>query len=187
MSGWLSLQTLQSMGVRFLGKGINIKVSDICRIYKPSNLILHDNIRIDDFCVLTAKEPIEIGNYVHIAPHCLLASAKGIHMEDFSGLASGCKLYGGTDDYLGYGLTNPTVPLEYRKVTEGKIIMKQHTILGANTVVLPGITCAEGTSVAASSFLNKNTEPWGLYGGIPAKRLKDRKRDCLAYVKELQQ
>jgi acetyltransferase-like isoleucine patch superfamily enzyme len=183
MSGWHSLKTLRAMGVKLLGSNIN--VSKYCRLYNPSNIILHNNIRIDDFTILTAKEPIEIGNYVHIASHCLLASAKGIHIHNFSGISSGCKLYGGTDDFTGEGLTGPLVPNKYRIVSEGEIVLEEHTIIGTNSVVLPGVTLAEGTSIAACSFVNKGTDTWGIYGGIPIRRIKERKKDCLQYVKEI--
>jgi hypothetical protein len=43
-----------------------------------------------------------------------------------------------------------------------------------------------GTLVGANSFVNKDTEPWTVYVGSPAKPLKERRRDViLAYAKEL--
>ena len=31
------------------------------------------------------------------------------------------------------------------------------------------------------SLVNKSTEPWGIYVGIPAKRIKDRSKDLLKF------
>jgi acetyltransferase-like isoleucine patch superfamily enzyme len=49
---------------------------------------------------------------------------------------------------------------------------------------MPGVVLSEGTSVGAMSLVLKSTEPWGVYVGNPAKRLKDRKRDLLELEKE---
>ena len=44
---------------------------------------------------------------------------------------------------------------------------------------MPGVTLGEGTSIYAMSLVTKSTESWSIYFGIPAKRLKSRKRDLL--------
>lgn len=45
--------------------------------------------------------------------------------------------------------------------------------LGIGVTVLPGVTIARGCVIAAGAVVAKSTEPHGLYGGVPAKRLKD--------------
>jgi acetyltransferase-like isoleucine patch superfamily enzyme len=47
-------------------------------------------------------------------------------------------------------------------------------------VILPGVTLEEGASIGAMSLVTKSTDPWSVYFGIPAKRLKSRKRELLA-------
>ncbi|MBD3830902.1 MAG: acyltransferase, partial [Arcobacter sp.] len=59
-----------------------------------------------------------------------------------------------------------------------------HSIVGASSVIMPGVTLGEGTSIGAMSLILKSTEPWGIYVGNPAKRLKDRKKDLLDLEKE---
>jgi acetyltransferase-like isoleucine patch superfamily enzyme len=39
---------------------------------------------------------------------------------------------------------------------------------------MPGVILEEGTSVGAMSLVLKSTEPWSIYVGSPAKRLKER-------------
>ena len=43
---------------------------------------------------------------------------------------------------------------------------------------------AEGCSLGAMSMLTKSTEPWTMYFGIPAKKLKPRKKDMLELEKQ---
>lgn len=45
--------------------------------------------------------------------------------------------------------------------------------IGLGALVLPGVTVARGCVVAAGAVVAKDTEPDGVYGGVPAKRLKD--------------
>ncbi len=65
------------------------------------------------------------------------------------------------------------------------VTLKRHVIIGANSVILPNLTIGEGTSVGALSLVTKDLDPWGIYAGIPVRRLKDRKRDLLEIVKRL--
>jgi len=45
--------------------------------------------------------------------------------------------------------------------------------IGACAVILPGCTIGHGCVIAAGAVVTKSCEPNGLYGGVPAKRIKD--------------
>ena len=45
--------------------------------------------------------------------------------------------------------------------------------IGMNATILPGVTIARGCVIGASALVNKDTEPNGLYVGVPARRIKD--------------
>jgi galactoside O-acetyltransferase len=51
-------------------------------------------------------------------------------------------------------------------------------------MVFPGVAIAEGCSVGAMTLVNKSTQPWGIYLGNPARRVKERKRDLLELEKK---
>ena len=57
-------------------------------------------------------------------------------------------------------------------------------IVGSGCTILPGVTLAEGTAVGAMSLCKQSTEPWGIYAGIPARRIKERSRELLKLQKE---
>ena len=44
---------------------------------------------------------------------------------------------------------------------------------------MPGVVIHEGTSVGAMSLVTKSLDSWGVYIGIPCKRIKDRKKTVL--------
>lgn len=173
---FLSEEYLVNLGFKRLGN--NVKISDKASIYNPELIEIGDNSRIDDFCVISGQ--VSLGRNVHIAVFCNIAGGeKGITIDDFSGLAYGCHVFTQSDDYSGRTLTNPTVPDKYKQETKAPVSIKRHSIVGSCSIVLPGITLEEGTSVGAMSMITKSTEPWSIYFGIPAKRLKARKRDIL--------
>ena len=173
---FLSQEKLETMGFKFLGK--SVKISDKAAIYNADQMEIGDHSRIDDFCVISGK--VKIGRNVHIAVFCNVAGGtEGITFGDFSGLAYRCDIFSQSDDYTGRTLTNPTVPSDYKRETKKAIHIGRHCIVGTGSMVFPGVTLADGCSVGAMSMVTKTTEPWGVYFGVPAKRLKDRKRDLL--------
>ena len=173
---YYSKKELQEFGFRALGR--QVLISRTCRIYTPEQISLGSHVLIDDFTILNGE--ITIGNFVHISSNCeLYAGDAGITMCDFSGLSSRCTLYAVSDDYSGAFLTNPTVPLAFRGVTEAPIVLEKHVILGTGCSVLPGVRLGEGCAFGSMSLASRSTEPWGIYAGIPARRVKERKQDLL--------
>jgi maltose O-acetyltransferase len=45
--------------------------------------------------------------------------------------------------------------------------------LGMRTLVLPGVTIGDGCVIAAGAVVAADCEPNGLYGGVPARRIRD--------------
>ncbi|PKK89433.1 MAG: O-acetyltransferase [Candidatus Wallbacteria bacterium HGW-Wallbacteria-1] len=178
---YLSDLELAAMNFKSIGK--NVKISSCANIYNPESIEINDYSRIDDFCVLSGK--IKIGKYIHIAPFCLLAGGvKGIVMEDFSGLAYGAKVFTQSDDYSGESLTNPTVDKKFKNETFAEVRIGRHVIVGTGSIIFPGVNIAEGCSVGAMALVNRSTEPWGIYLGNPARRIKSRSRKLLELEKQ---
>lgn len=173
---FLSPEQLAAMGFKSLGR--NVRISDKASIYDAHRISIGDHSRIDDFCVVSGT--VTLGRNVHIAVYSNVAGgSEGVTLEDFAGLAYGCQVFSQSDDYTGLAMTNPTVPAEYKQETRQAVRIGRHCIVGAKSVVIPGVHLAEGCSVGAMSLVTKSTKPWGVYFGIPAKRLKDRKRALL--------
>lgn len=177
-------EELQAFGFKSLGK--NIKLSKLASIYGASNISIGDNSRIDDFCVLSAGEGgIEIGRYVHIAVYVSIIGVGKVILEDFVGLSSKCAVYSSNDDYSGKYLTNPTVPTEFTNVTHAPVILRKHSIIGAGSVILPGVEVGECTAVGSLSLVNKALESGYIYMGNPVKKIKARDLNCLKLEAQL--
>ena len=175
-----SEKELKKFKFRSIGKNVLIKKN--VGLYFIENISIGNNVRIDDNVIIVASKkenPVIIGNYVHIASNCYLAGSAGIEMSDFSGLAPGVQIFSSTDDYTGKKLTNPTVGKSYIGGKSGKVTLEKHVIIGAKSIILPRITIAEGSAVGALSLVNKNLDSWGVYFGIPVKKLKNRFKNIL--------
>lgn len=171
--------------MNFKSLGVNVKISDKASIYDCHTIEIGDNSRIDDNCVISGR--IKIGRYCHITPMCLVAGGEpGIFIDDFCTLAYGVKVFAQSDDYSGKTMTNSLIPREYKSEIFKPVYLDRHVIVGAGSVVFPGVKIAEGCSVGAMTMVNKSTEPWGVYIGVPAKRIKSRSRDLLNLAQKFQ-
>ena len=143
------------------------------------------NIIIDDFVLIYAADEHVIGDYVHIASFTSITGGGKFYMGDFTTVSSGCRIFTGTDDFTGTGLVNSTIPAEYRSVTRGRVVLERHAAIGSNTVVLPNVTVGEGCAVGAGSVVTRDLEPWGIYVGSPARRVRDRPREKILEYERL--
>lgn len=175
MNSFYTIDELKKMGFKNLGH--DIYISRKTSIYSPDKINIGNHVRIDDFCILSGK--IEIGNYVHIAAYTALYGKMGIKINDFCGCSARCIIYSAVDDFSGHYMISPMVPQELTNVTGGKVILERYVQLGANTVVMPNIRIKEGTAVGAMSFVNRNLAQWGIYAGIPCKRIKERNKKVI--------
>lgn len=176
MNTFYSEEELKNIGFKYVGK--NVKVSRYALFFGEEKISIGDNSRIDDFCRLSGK--IAIGKNVHIAAYAaIFAGEAGVIMEDYSTISSRVIVYAQSDEYMGLGMTNPTIPDEYKQIISERVIIAKHTVIGAASVILPGVNIAEGTACGSMSLVNKDTEPWSLYYGIPAKKRKERRKETL--------
>ncbi len=181
-TSYYSREELLEIGFKQLGN--DVKISRKASIYDPAKMVIGDHVRIDDYCVLSGR--VELKDHIHIATGVVMEGGEeGIFMDDFSALAFKTIVITGTDDYTGQALTNPTVPMSFRKMARKEVRIGRHVVVGGGSFIMPGVTIADGCSVGGMSFVTKSTEPWFVYFGIPAKKLKARSKKILELEKRL--
>lgn len=177
-------QELGKLGLARFGK--NVLISRRATFYNPGNIFIGNNVRIDDFCVLSAgKGGIEIGDYIHVAVFCSLIGAGKITLRNFANLSSRVSIYSSNDDYSGEYMTNPMVPSDFTGVTHADVEIGKHSIIGSGSVVLPGVILQTGVTIGALSLVNKSCRSFGIYAGVPVRRIGERKRLLLELEKQL--
>lgn len=171
---FLSRNKIRRLGLKKVGK--DVRISKFTVIRYPEEVSIGSHVAIDPFVYISVR--MDIGNRVHIEPFVGISGAKPSYskLEDYTFLSEGVKLICGTDDYSGEALINPVIPMKYRKVTYGEIILKKFSGLATGVIVLPNVIIGEGSVVGAHSLVTQSLKPWGIYYGIPAIRKKERKR-----------
>lgn len=173
---YLTEDEITQIGFRRVGK--NLQISRKASIYRPETIEIGDNCRIDDFCVISGS--IIIGNFVYLAPFCLLNGGEiGIEFDDFSCLSYRVQVFSQSDDYTGGAMVSPIIPSKYKKETRAKVWVNRQVLIGAGSIILPGVDLAEGTAIGAMTLVKESTAPWGIYAGNPCRRLSDRSKDLL--------
>lgn len=140
--------------------GDSVKVGDRCRFttYQAHDQItIGENTSIHGDCHINGE--VEIGRGCLIARNIFLASNSHqfrlapqltIREQDALAQKQGLK-------------------------TSQKITIGHDVWLSWGCVVLPGVHVADGCVIGANAVVTKNTEPYGVYGGVPAKKIGDRR------------
>ena len=55
-----------------------------------------------------------------------------------------------------------------------KVSISDDVWVGYGSIILSGIKIGQGSIIAAGSVVTKDVEPYSIYAGVPAKKVKDR-------------
>jgi acetyltransferase-like isoleucine patch superfamily enzyme len=163
----------------FASIGQDVIIWPEAKIASPDRIVIGNAVIIDDFVLLIGGEQTRIGDFVHIGAFTSIAGGGEFIMEDFSGVSGGVRIYTGNEDYSGACMTNPTVPAPFREPIRSFVRIRRHAIIGANSVILPGVTIGEGAVVAAGSLVTRDCKAWTTYRGSPARRQGERPSETI--------
>lgn len=121
------------------------------RVYAPWKITIGDHCSVGHNSLLDGRRGIRIGNNVDIAGYVRIFT-------------------------LGHDLDDPG----YKTVGETVVIEDDASVF-TGAYILPGRTIGKGSVIALASVVTKDTEPWHIYGGNPAKKIRARNIDHLAY------
>lgn len=175
MNSFYTDKEISNLGLKSYGK--NVKISRFARFYTPENISIGNNVRIDDFCILSGN--ITIGSNIHISAYVALYGNMGITLEDYTGISSMTTIYSAMDDFGGDFLIGPIHPKNKINVTGGPVTLRKYSQIGAHCVVFPGATIGEGSVIGACSLVNCSINDWGIFCGIPIRKIKNRNKTLL--------
>jgi galactoside O-acetyltransferase len=161
----------------FAQVGQDVQIWPQAKIISPEVISIGDSVIVDDFVLLMGGRSTILGSFIHISSFTSVIGGGELVMEDFTTVSSGIRLFTGTDDFLGGSLVNSAIPHPYRLPIRTFVHIKKHAVVGANSVVLPGVTIGEGVAIGANSLVNKDCEPWTIYYGSPAKPMRSRPKE----------
>lgn len=136
--------------------GGSIHIGERCELHDYSMLLtygghikLGDDCSVNPFCILYGHGGLTIGNGVRIASHSVFIPSN----HNFQDI----------DKYI----------FEQDETSIG-IFIEDDVWIGTRVTVLDGVTIGKGCVIAAGAVVTKNTDPYCIYAGVPARKIKSR-------------
>ena len=127
---------------------------------------LGDYSVIESFaCINNAVGDVIIGGHTRIGLHNTIIGPVtiGHHVN----LAQGI-----TVTALNHNFDDPKKRIDEQGVSTKPVVIEDDIWIGANAVILPGVTIGHHTVVAAGAVVTKDVPPHSLVAGVPAKIIK---------------
>jgi putative colanic acid biosynthesis acetyltransferase WcaF len=118
------------------------------KVWAPWNLVGADQVTLGDYAEIYNPAPLDLGSHAIVS--------------------QGAYICGATHDF-----NDPAFPLLAFSMTVGA-----YAWICARASVGPGINVGEGAVLGLGAVATRDLEPWGVYAGVPATKVKDRKRTC---------
>jgi len=165
--------------------GKNVKIRPLAKIANPGVVEIGDNAIIDDFTFIAGGQGVMIGQNTHIASFVTIIGGGLFELGDFGGISAGSRIITGSDDFSGQSLTNPSIPVKYKPhLKRGYVKIGKHAVLGTNTIVHQDVNIGIGAVTGSGTLVINDLEPWYIYIGVPARKLKRRSKELLKFEKK---
>jgi acetyltransferase-like isoleucine patch superfamily enzyme len=106
--------------------------------------------------------------YSYIGPNCFIYPK--VRIGAYTMLANNVSIIGNDHQYKKAGI--PVVFSGREDIKE--TVIGKDVWIGAYSIIKLGVKIGNGTVVAMGSVVTKDLEPFSIYGGNPAKKIKDR-------------
>jgi putative colanic acid biosynthesis acetyltransferase WcaF len=116
------------------------------KVWAPWNLVCADQVAVADDAEIYNPAPVRFGSHTILSQDAFVCGA--------------------THDY-----DDPRFPLLAYAMEFGA-----YSWVCARACVSPGVNVGEGAVLGLGSVATRDLEPWGVYAGVPAVKVKERKR-----------
>ena len=121
------------------------------RFFDPKNISIGEDSVIGYRCFLDGRDKLAIGNHVDIASEVIIYNSQ-------------------------HDIDDPFFTAESKPVQ-----IKDYVFIGPRAVILPGVTIGKGAVVGAGAVVTKDVADYTVVGGIPARKIRERKLKDLNY------
>jgi acetyltransferase-like isoleucine patch superfamily enzyme len=125
---------------------------------------------------------VEFGAHTTVNPYAMISGK--VRCGDGVRIASHVSIVG-----FNHGFDDPSVPIHRQKHETLGITIEDDVWIGANAVVLDGVTVGKGAVIAAGAVVSKDVPAMAIVGGVPARIVRYRgqsgKRDAVASLGRL--
>lgn len=119
------------------------------KVWAPWNLICEDRVSVADDAEIYNPSPIHFGSHAIVSQGAYICGATHLYNEP-----------------------------EFRLVSF-PMRLGAYSWICARAAVNPGVNVGEGAILALGSVATKDLEPFGIYAGVPARKVKERLRSAI--------
>lgn len=153
LDGWVTIHptaTIESRkgGTIRIGSGTEIH-DGVCLLGYGGNIGIGQGCNINPYTVIYGVAETVIGNNVLIAGHCMIIPTNHVY-------------------------NNTHMLIKDQGIVSKGIIIEDDVWIAHACTILDGVKIGKGAVIAAGSVVSKDVPPYTVYGGVPARFLKNR-------------
>ncbi len=126
---------------------------------RPTNVLLDEpgeGLRLGDHSNIGAYSFIGCSGFIDIGSHVMMGPSVTLLAES-------------------HQFDDAAQPIKHQGVSRSTIRIEDDCWIGAGSIILPGVTIGRGSIVAAGSVVNRDTAPYSIVAGVPARLLRSRR------------
>jgi acetyltransferase-like isoleucine patch superfamily enzyme len=152
--GYIPLHIIRHFFYRLAGIKIGKKstVHMFANFFQPRNIVIGQDTIIGNKAFLDGRALLKIGNHVDIASEVMIYNSE--HDIDSS-------------DF---------------KPIEEDVEIGDYCFIGPRAIIMPGVRVGKGAIVGAGAVVTKDVKPFMIVGGVPAKKIGERRNKNPKYV-----
>ena len=187
---WHKLLLKKAPGIIFIGK--KVKIRSHRKINCGSGMTIEDGCFINALCkdgikigrnfslgrnsivectgvIRELGESLEIGNDVGISADAFISVRGKVKIGDSTIFGPGVKMFSENHNF-----SDINIPIFLQGATRKGIEIGADCWIGANVLILDGVTIGNKCVIAAGSVVNHDIPPYSIAAGVPARVLKER-------------
>ena len=139
-----------------LKDGGSITIGRNCRIHRGviidthgGDVVIGDNVSLNPYCIINANGGVTIGKDCRIAAHTAIIASN-------------------------HSIDDRETAIRHQAMRTDGIVFEDDVWLGAGCRVLDGCRLGHGCVVGAGAVVTSDTDPFGIYVGVPARKIRER-------------
>ena len=116
-------------------------------------------------CINNAVGDVTIGDHTRVGIHCTVIGP--VCIGNHVNLAQGI-----TVTALNHNFADSNRKIDEQGISTKPVVIGDDVWIGANAVILPGVTIGRHVVVAAGAVVTKDVPDYSLVAGVPAKEIK---------------
>ena len=159
-----------------------IRIYPMVQILNPKNVNIDENVTLYSSCIIKALHAsilensnkkitngkVIIGKNSSIGEFSFINSLESIEISQNVLIAQHC--YIGDTEHIFY---NRSIPIREQSHIIARVVIEDDVWIGCGVKIMSGVSIGKGSVIAAGAVVTKDVPPYTLFGGVPAKKIKD--------------